>query len=641
MSGAQAEGGESVRVKAQSNKPDPAGRDGNPFALDLKVGGPVLRLTLRLTRPLLEHVLKLCGVERIYTAARDDCTGGRFPDRVLRTMNLDYEVDPEDLARIPLQGPVVVVANHPFGGVEGLVLDAVINTVRSDSRVMANFLLGRIPELRDSFILVDPFGSKASRKKNVAPLKEAVRWLRDDGLLGIFPAGEVSHVDWRNRRVCDPPWSRTVAGLIRRTGAQVVPLFFEGHNSAFFQLAGLVHARVRTVLLPQELLNKQNRTIRLYIGNPITHKKVAGFDNDEEMIEYLRMRTYLLAGRGRRKRTARARVIARRARHHQQEPVAAPLAPERIQADVANLPASQCLHQTAEFAVYYAVAEEIPNLLQEIGRCREITFREVGEGTGLACDLDRFDKHYVHLFVWSRKNRELVGAYRLGLVDTILREHGIRGLYTRTLFRFGRRFLKQIQPSVELGRSFVRPEYQRVYTSLMLLWKGIGLFITQHPHYTSLFGPVSITNDYTDASRHLLVRALRLCVYEPMLGKLVRPRHPPRRKGRTKWPSRSLARLVPGVEDVSELIQELESDGKGVPILLKQYLKLGGKLIAFNVDTAFSSVLDALIAVDLRRTDPRILIRYMGRERAEGFMRYHNMLPADESPEPTAAAAAE
>jgi putative hemolysin len=298
----------------------------------------------------------------------------------------------------------------------------------------------------------------------------------------------------------------------------------------------------------------------------------------------------------------------------------------QLQADLAGLPQDQRLIDGGDFAVYIARALQIPNLLNEIGRLREITFRDAGEGTGKAVDLDRFDDHYQHLFLWNHASDELVGAYRLGLTDIILAHCGTRGLYTNQLFRYKPALLKRLTCAIEFGRSFIRHEYQRKFNSLMLLWKGIGAFVAQNPQYNLLFGPVSISNDYHTVSRDLIVRFLQAKRFDATLSRFVAPRKPYRTGFFMRGNGRMLHAGVNDLDDISLLISEIERDGKGIPILLRQYLKLNGRLICFNIDREFSDVVDGLLMVDLRKTDPRLLKRFMGEEGVERFTAVHGPL---------------
>ncbi len=572
----------------------------------------------------VEKVLALDAINQIYYSVAEADPTVDFMDRILEVMHIETAVSEADLARIPRDGRVVVVANHPFGGIEGIVLGALLRSLRSDVKLMANFLLKAIPDLHDSLIFVDPFDRKASSRINLKPIKECVRWLRDGGALGVFPAGAVSHMDLRRGGGTDPEWSPTIARLIHMTEAPVLPVFFRGSNSLLFQILGMVHPRLRTGMLPRELVNKRNRTLELRIGHVIPYTRLAGLTDDRALMDYLRLRTYHLRSRAPAPDlTVQRRAFPIRLMAPKPEEVAGPESPERLRDEVASLRPEQLLLQSGPYDVCVAESAQIPRLLLEIGRLRELTFRDVMEGTGRARDLDRFDEYYLHLFMWNREKRELVGAYRLGQSDLIVKQLGLRGLYTSTLFRYRKKLLDRISPALEMGRSFVRSEYQKSFTSLLLLWKGIALFVARNPRYRYLFGPVSISSDYQTSSRLLLVAFLKASSFLPHLARLVRPRRPLRTNPITQLKLRRQNAVVRDLNEVESLIADLETDLKGVPVLLRQYLRLGGKLLAFNVDPAFSHVLDGLILVDLVQTDPTLLGKYMGSEAAKKYRAYH------------------
>ncbi|HEY8241089.1 MAG TPA: lysophospholipid acyltransferase family protein, partial [Kiritimatiellia bacterium] len=514
----------------------------------------------------------------------------------------------------PKSGPAIVVANHPFGGIEGIILCAMLKSVRPDVKLMANYMLQRIPDMRDLFIFVDPFGGSGAKRINVKPMKESLQWLKDGGVLGIFPSGEVSHLHLSRGGISDPEWSETVAKLVRRTRVPVVPVYFEGTNSALFQVLGLMHPRVRTAMLPHEVMNKQRKTIDVRVGNPIPFERLEPLDDDKALMNYLRVRTYNLRNRpgdGSRRHTFTFPV---RLPRHEPPPVVQAVSPDQLEAEVMRLPADQVLIEQGPHTVAWTTADQSPAVLRELGRLREITFRKVGEGTGKDCDLDEFDPYYLHLFVWHRAKRELVGAYRLGETDKIVESRGLSGLYTSTLFRYRMQLLDRMGPALEMGRSFVREEYQRSFSALLLLWKGLGLYVCRNPKYKILFGPVSINNEYQTSSRLLLVAFLKVTNFLPDLARLVKARKPMRTNPLNVLRLRKTHAIVDSLDEVESLIADIESDLKGVPILLKQYLKLGGKLLGFNIDPDFGNVLDGLILVDLTQTDRAILVKYMGRE---------------------------
>ena len=595
----------------------------NPAAAPRGFRNPVSRF-------LVEHAVGFPKLDRIVTEARAIQRRGEEPDfnaAILKGMNLHVELDEADLANIPKEGPVILVSNHPFGGIEGVVLLDILRRARPDFKVMANYYLDAIPEMRKDFIFVNPFGSAAAAKQNIRPLLECVRWLKDGHILGVFPSGEVSSIDLKRRLVRDPPWSETIAGLARKTGATVVPMHFCGRNPALFQLAGLVHPRLRTVLLPRMTARQRRRTITAFIGKAISPGEIARVPSDKELTQLFRLRSYALEGRApaKKKLLHLPRRKPAAALAGPREEIISETPREQVEAALAALPKDAFLLSGSGLDVYMApLAPENP-IMREIGRLREITFRAVGEGTGRATDVDVYDPHYRHLFLWDPKERRLVGAYRLGLAPEIVPKFGVEGLYTHSLFRYSRQLIDRCQPCIEMGRSFVRPEYQRAFAPLMMLWKGIGAFIARNPDYHSLFGPVSISSAYRDESRSMLLRSLRLSNFAGELARFVRPLRPPRRGRRAEWKGKDYEEMIANTDLVSSIISDLESDKKGIPILVKQYLKLGGRILAFNVDPDFGDCVDGLILVDLRRTDAKVRAHYMGADADAAFRAHHGL----------------
>lgn len=554
---------------------------------------PVFQSALRRFAPepvagALGKLLRFEQLEEVVQGVRARQNAGAFPEEMLRALRVSFRVEAVDLARIPAQGPLVVVANHPYGLVEGAVLQSMLARVRPDVRLLANSLLGMVPELRASLILVDPFGGAA--RENARGLREARQWLQAGGALAVFPAGEVSHAGWGQKEIVDPPWNDAAARLARQCGAKVVPVYFSGCNSALFQIAGLVHPRLRTALLPHELLNKCDREIEARVGHAVA--------SEEHSTAELRRRTYWLAERKARK----PRVVRK------QQPVGAAGRAEAMERELLALPEDRLLASGGAMRVYCAQAAEIPATLGEIGRLREVTFRAAGEGTGRPYDLDRFDGWYDHLVLWHTEQRQVAGAYRLCGADAG------KELYTSTLFRFHDTFFHRLGPALELGRSFVAQEFQRGFQPLLLLWRAIGQYVVARPRYRFLFGPVSVSADYCPASRALLARFLAERCFDAPLSQFAAARSPYRGKPSADWPRPA------DVDDLDRLISELEPDGKGVPVLVRQYLKLGGRLCAFHLDRGFGDCLDGLIVVDLERCEQKQLERYLGREGARAVL---------------------
>ena len=591
----------------------------NPFLLSDPPQGGRRQKIRELLLQACERALGLRRCQELYGQIDSGCDIAEFTGQALARTGAGYRVGPERLERIPRSGPCILIANHPYGGLEGLMLMNMVSAIRSDFVVMGNFLLGRIPQLRRNLLEVDPFGGENAGRKNIAPLRRALKCLAEGQLLILFPAGEVSAWQPDRKQICDPQWSTTLARLVRMSKAPVLPVYFPGSNGPLFQLAGLLHARLRTLLLPMMLLRQKGKIIEPKIGNPIPAKKLSGFFSDQQLTDYLRVRTYALKDcRGR----AADNMIEKTAKP--QAEIVPAISITRLEEELTGLPETQKLLDSGDFSVYYAAAQQIPQLLNEIGRLRETTFRRVGEGTGQAIDLDRFDEDYLHLFIWNREQRELVGAYRIGQVDRILRNKGAAGLYTATLFQFKPQLLERLEHALELGRSFVRYEYQRSYAPLLLLWKGIGHYLVRHPQYRYLFGPVSISSDYSERSRQLITSALTRHYQIQELSSLVSSRMPVgirRMKISGIDPAQSDP-LLQDIENISALVADFENDGKGVPVLLRHYLSLGGKLLAFNLDPDFSDVIDGLLLVDLLEADARQLQRYMERDGYRAYLHF-------------------
>ncbi|HEV2987451.1 MAG TPA: lysophospholipid acyltransferase family protein [Candidatus Angelobacter sp.] len=550
----------------------------------------------------------------LYTKVKQK-ESGHILENLLDELQVKINVAPEDLVRIPKTGPVVVVCNHPFGILDGAMIRALLAKVRQDVKILANYLLAAMPELAPDCIFVDPFNSKSSPETNRKGLKQAITHLRNGGLLVIFPAGEVSHWQFRYAQVVDPKWNETTARLIRITQAITVPVLCTGRNSVPFQLLGLVHPMLRTTRLPNELLNKTGKQIEVRIGSPIPAEKINQIPDDAQATRYLRTSTYLLSAR----RGSQERHLSPLAfpALKKPAPVASETSKELIAEEIRCLNRQRNLVENGEFMVFAAQSPELRHTLREIGRLREITFREAGEGTGKDLDLDEFDSSYTHLVLWNKNRQEIAGAYRLGCTRDLLEGGQISKLYTSTLFNYDPVFFEQLGPAVELGRSFIRAEYQKQYTPLMMLWKGIVQFAVLRAEVPILFGAVSISGRYDWASRELMVKFFE-SQHHSLLANLVRPRRPFRSRPLRPWEVKAVSNLW-GIDELSASIADIERDGKGVPILLRQYVRMGGTVLCFNIDRKFSNVLDALIMLDMRTADPARIKPYVSLEALNGL----------------------
>ncbi|MBK6766665.1 MAG: lysophospholipid acyltransferase family protein [bacterium] len=581
----------------------------NSHTLTLKVAS--------LAASVADHILGFPEVDRLYHSVTERSTGSTFCRGLLDQLDLKVQVTDEDLARVPTGGPAVVVANHPFGLLDPIILYVTLRALRPDVKVITNSMLSSVRELKDFCIFVDPFGGPQAQRANARAVRETMEWLSNGGMVVMFPAGEVAALTSRTWQVSEPEWNSSCVRFASKTNAAVVPVLFKGTNCPVFHLAGLVHPRLRTALLPYELLNKRKMEIRLAIGHSIPSHRLDGYESPEQATGFLRQRTFHLKNRWKIRPLANAisSLSSRSLPAVKAHPRAGALSYE-----VESLPRECVMLESSDVKVYCAAARQIPEMLFEIGRQREITFRQTGEGSGREIDLDEFDHEYLHLFSWHTVNKELIGAYRLGPTDRVRPNDG---LYVRSLFKIHPRLMNQLVPGLELGRSFVRQKYQRSPSALALLWKGLARYVSLNPQYHLLFGPVSISKDYTAASHQLIVRYLERQCYDATSAAWVKARTPFRRVDALPFTGR-LPMLEPqSVDELTELVSDLEADGKGVPVLVREYLRLGGRVLGFNVDPHFSNVVDALIMVDLTKTPKRVLDRYMGRDEAAAFSEYH------------------
>ena len=594
----------------------------------------VERTAFSAIRPALEWAIGMPELNRLYTGKVLAMDGETSPGRrFLEAFESGYLVSDEEIARIPASGPLVVVANHPFGGLDAMILDDLVSRVRPDVRFIANSILASVPVIKDRIFPVDPFGGPGAARRNAASIRKAMTWLRDGGSLGVFPAGEVSSMRWGRWTPTDIEWNPIIGRMIKQSGAAAIPVFFEGSNSALFHAAGLISPRLRTVLLARQLLRARRRRVRVAVGNPIPVDQLDRFATPEDLISFLRIRTFVLRSRLDREeplRDDRVRASVRtvptsgRAQPVRMAPVSTVPAhpPHRLASEILALPPGQVIVKRGDQRVVWAAADQIPQVLDEIGRLREISFRAAGEGTGRASDLDRYDEWYMHLVLWNEASNEVIGSYRLGQTDRILHERGIDGLYTRTLFHYDAGLLHELGPSLEMGRSFVRPEYQRRSEPLMMLWKGIGRYVAKYPRYRNLFGPVSISADYHATSTRLLTTFLETAGRLSDLHELVRPRRPFRNVKPLDWDPSTIAAMR-SLDDVDDLVTEIERGERSVPVLVRQYLKLGGVFLGFNVDPEFSDVVDGLVLVDLLKMNRRLTRFYFTEEGAARFVAHH------------------
>ncbi len=525
-------------------------------------------------------------------------------------LNLNYDLS--GIEHIPAEGPCVIVSNHPHGLSDGIMFGDIAMRVRQDVRIVVNEFLRCVFGMRPYSVTVDVYGGEEAKRTNMAGMRELLRWLRAGHCVLVFPSGSAASYSPQDGRVIDDPWQTNIAALIRKTGATVVPMHISGQTSAFFQLLTRIAKEKRSSFLPREIMRdgRTRHTIRL--GKAISPTTMAPLETDDALSDYLRLRSMLL----RYPQAAATAASAQPTRHFKPIEDSEPAAV--MEAELAALPAECFCYagETTGMKVYAAEAAQIPHIMHEIGVQRERTFRAVGEGTGESCDIDRYDSSYIHLFVWDERAHRLVGAYRIGRTDKLLAAQGVQGIYNAAFFELGQAVLDVFSKGLEMGRAFITPEYQKLPTSLDTLWMGIGRYLNAHPEYKYLYGTVSISGEYSELSRSLILSWLQQCRMDGALAPHIRAKNPPKGLGLLSEDARLLPTALPDTRALGSLVSELEASGRSVPVLLRQYLRLGGRMISFNIDEDFGGTLDCLVVVNMAEAPERVLRRYCGKEHA-------------------------
>ncbi|MFD2517553.1 GNAT family N-acyltransferase [Salinimicrobium flavum] len=529
---------------------------------------------------------------------RKDFPAPRFIDSILEAFEIDFEIPEEDLKRIPKNGAFITISNHPLGGIDGMILLKLLLSRREDYKVIANFLLQRIDPLQPYIMPVNPFEEHKEAKSSMKGIKDAILHLKEGKPLGIFPAGEVS--TYRDKRmIVDKPWDPAAIKLIQKAGVPVIPIYFHAKNSTFFYRLASVSDVLRTAKLPSEMLSQKKRKIKVRIGNPVSPQDIKETPTIEALTAFLRRKTYMLANAFEKKpfyKNLPKNLKKTKPPQKIVDPTAQNLMMEEVET-CRRL--DKRLLESKNYEVFLAKKEIIPNILKEIGRLREITFRAIGEGTNLPIDLDKFDDYYYHMFLWDNETNQIAGAYRMGMGAEIYEKYGINGFYLQDLFRFEPELHEMMSQSIEMGRAFICKEYQQRPMPLFLLWKGIVHCTLRFPHHKFLIGGVSISNKFSNFSKSLMIEFMRSHYYDPYIAQFVRPKKEFKVKLKDGDKDFVFDETRADLNKFDKIIDEVEPGSLRLPVLIKKYIKQNAKVIAFNVDPLFNDVVDGLMYIKI------------------------------------------
>ncbi len=543
----------------------------------------------------LMEVLSINTLNKIYDRQKH-LSDMDFINALMDEFKITYEIPEEDLRRIPKTGAFITVSNHPLGGIDGIILLKILLEHRPDFKIIANFLLHRITPLKPFVMPVNPFEQRKDLKSNIFGFKSALSHIRNGHPLGIFPAGEVS-THKEGRLLVDKPWEEAAMKLVKKAEVPVVPIYFHAKNSNMFYRMAKISDTLRTAKLPSELLSQKERTIKVRIGNPISVEDQKEHTSQLVFNHFIRRKTYMLANPFQKKKLL-DNIPKTLKFPKPPKKIAGPIPLNEMETEIEDLrEVDKRLLISKNYEVFLARAENIPYILQEIGRLREITFREVGEGTNNSTDLDKFDSYYHHMFLWDNEAKKIAGAYRMGLGSEIFPRFGISGFYLQDLFRFEPELFDMMSESIEMGRAFIIKEYQARPMPLFLLWKGIVHTTLRFPEHRYLIGGVSISNKFSEFSKSLMIEFMKSNYYDPYVAQYVNPKKEYKVKLKDADKDFIFDESEADLNKFDKIIDEVEPGSLRIPVLIKKYIKQNAKVIAFNVDPLFNNAVDGLMYI--------------------------------------------
>lgn len=583
---------------------------------------PVASAIMRLT--------KINEVNQLYDILKNK-KGKDFFDAFVRERNLKYIVFAEDLAKVPKTGPFILVSNHPLGAIDGILMTKILTEIRPDFKIMGNFLLEKIEPMKPFVISVNPFEGRKDARNSSVGMRETLKHLQSGGCVGIFPAGEVSNKNNEFGEILDKTWEKPALKLIKMAKVPVVPMYFHAKNSRVFYHFSKLHPDLQTLLLPAEMMHNREKPIRIRIGKQISVKVLEDHDTIEEMGEFLQKKIYMLKSYYEKRRTIAEQLKLPNLKLNfallKEENVVQNIIDETPQEDLINeinalYKADKMLFRNGIYEVFFAAYSEIPSIMREIGRQRELTFRKIGEGSNLPFDLDEYDEHYRHLFLWDNKAQKLAGAYRMALGSEVMKKHGINGFYTSSLFEFDPELRPFFRKVIEMGRAYISAEYQQKPLPLFLLWRGIVHVCLRNPEHKFLMGGVSISDKFSEFSKSLMIEFMRSNYYDSAVAQYIHPKNEFKVKLKDRDKHLFFDEVESDLNKLDKIIDDLEPEMR-LPVLIKKYIKQNAKVVSFNVDPSFNDAIDGLMYIRISEL-PESTIKPVLEEMSEQIQKEEN-----------------
>ena len=529
-----------------------------------------------------------------FLSQNEHLKGFEFVDAVLDYFDFDYTVSSSDLQNIPSSGKVVIIANHPLGGLDALCLLRLISQVRKDVKIVANDFLAGFEALNSLLIPIDNYKLRQS-KNDIKKIYEA---LNNEEAIILFPAGEVSRATPKG--IKDPAWNKGFLNFAQNSNAPILPIFLDAKNSKTFYTISVINKTFSTLLLSHEMFNKKSKRIAIKVGQIIPNENITPKGIDKKFLLNLYRKHLYSLKKG------------KKSFFETQSAIAHPVS--RI--DLLNeLKRSKLIGQTSDgkkIFLYDYVEDSI--VLKELGRLRELSFRKVGEGVNKKRDTDKYDIYYQHIILWDENDLEIVGSYRIGNSDFIFKNIGVKGFYSNNLFKYNEEFTPYLKNSIELGRSFVQPKYWGT-RALDYLWFGIGAYLKSNPNIKYMFGPVSMSASFPTVAKDMMIFYYSHYFKEEV--NLVEGKTPYQYSNNISE-IKELFDLEDKKKDFKFLKSALSSIGVTVPTLYKQYSEItedgGIKFLSFNIDKNFGDCIDGFILVEVDKIKDSAKKRYINKE---------------------------